>query len=175
MLKIAISACLQGCEVRYDGTGKRQPVMLDELTDYELIGFCPEAEAGLGIPRPPIQLVQKSDGHQQGIEPDIRVLQVSDSSVDRTQQLRDCAQAQNWLAQVDGFIFKARSPSCGVGSTPVWNDKNEQVAVSDGEFVRCLRRSYPQLPLIDEEQWRDQALKQEFLQAVQRYSKARLS
>ena len=73
-MKIAISACLLGQEVRYDGTGKCQPSIISALQHkVELIPFCPEVEAGLGIPREPIQLQQLAS--------EIRVVQVSDTSV----------------------------------------------------------------------------------------------
>lgn len=165
-MKIGISACLLGHEVRYDGTGKLQAELIAELTDsVEMVSFCPEVDAGLGIPREPIQLVDV----QSQIRSDIRVLQVSDSSVDRTDALRLSAQRQAWLANISGYIFKARSPSCGVASTPIWSKDSERVGTGDGEFVRCLRQQYPQLPLIDEEQWKNLKDRQVFLAAASAY------
>lgn len=166
-MKIAMSACLLGHEVRYDGTGKLQSELLSELTDeIEVVSFCPEVDAGLGIPREPIQLVETQPGEGS----DIRVLQVSDPLIDRTEALRLSAQRQSWLATIDGYIFKARSPSCGVGTTPVWSESGEGIGRADGEFVRCLRQSYPHLPLIDEEQWHNKKLRQVFLAAAAAYS-----
>lgn len=166
-MKIAISACLQGCEVRYDGTGKLQAELIAELKDIvEVVSFCPEVDAGLGIPREPIQLVEI----QSQAGSDIRVLQVSDAAIDRTEVLRLSAQRQGWLASISGYIFKARSPSCGVASTPVWSQTGETVTYSDGEFVRCIRARYPQMPLIDEEQWRDAEAKAAFLAAAYAYN-----
>lgn len=136
-MRIGISACLLGCEVRYDGTGKLQAELIAELTDsVELVSFCPEVDAGLGIPREPIQLVDV----QSKVGSGIRVLQVSDSSVDRTEALRLSAQRQDWLATISGYIFKARSPSCGIASTPIWSEDAERIGTGDGEFVRCLRQ-----------------------------------
>jgi len=170
-LKIGISACLLGESVRYDGTGKKQNNILTSLADSaDLISFCPEVEAGLGIPRKPIQLVQ--------VKSDICVLQVDDDSIDSTQALRACA-AQSQFSLLHGYIVKARSPSCGFQSTPVWAatedclPHNEQqlktIAVDDGEFVRALRGRYPQLPFIDEEAWRCKEQRTKFLAAAKTY------
>lgn len=166
-MKIGISACLLGHQVRYDGTGKLQAELVSELEGrVEIVSFCPEVDAGLGIPREPIQLVDV----QSQLGSDIRVLQVSDSSVDRTDALRLSAQRQDWLATISGYIFKARSPSCGVASTPIWSKDSEKIGTGDGEFVRCLRQQYPQLPLIDEEQWKYFAERKVFLAAASAYS-----
>ncbi len=161
-MKIAISACLLGQAVRYDGTGKCQPSIISALKNKaELIPFCPEVEAGLGIPREPIQLQQLGS--------EIRVVQVSDTSIDQTQALRDCAAAQGWLKDIDGYIFKARSPSCGIGSTPLWNQQDIYTETTDGEFVRSIKALYVGLPMIDEEQWQQAKNQQDFLLAARAY------
>tara|TARA_B100000809_G_scaffold245334_1_gene272185 strand:- start:1131 stop:1640 length:510 start_codon:yes stop_codon:yes gene_type:complete len=166
-MKIGISACLLGQQVRYDGTGKCESSIISALKhNAELIPFCPEVEAGLGIPREPIQLQQLGS--------EIRVLQVSDTSIDLTEALRNCAAGQGWLAGIDGYIFKARSPSCGVGTAPLWNQKDEHIATIDGEFVRNIKARYVDLPMIDEEQWRQVKLQQKFLLAVQIYNARKL-
>ena len=55
---VAISACLNGEAVRYDGSSKRlettSTILSNSLT---LIPICPEVGAGMSVPRPPIQLV----------------------------------------------------------------------------------------------------------------------
>lgn len=166
-LNIAVSACLLGSEVRYDGTGKLQSIMLEELKPIaNWVGLCPEVEAGLGIPREPIELVQSAN--------EIRVLQVSNSEIDRTDALRDCVARQTWLAQLDGFIFKARSPSCGVATTPLWNTEGKKINETDGEFVRGVRTRFPNLPLIDEEQWLCPTRRALFLDSAQAYRISRV-
>ncbi|MDA3870317.1 MAG: DUF523 domain-containing protein, partial [Gammaproteobacteria bacterium] len=55
--KIGISRCLLGDPVRYDGQSKPRTTAIDQLADhFQLIAICPEVEAGLPIPRPPVQL-----------------------------------------------------------------------------------------------------------------------
>ncbi|HBX54225.1 MAG TPA: hypothetical protein DEH10_02260, partial [Pseudomonas sp.] len=56
--KLAISACLLGAEVRYNGGHKESRLCSRTLSDYfEFVPLCPEVAIGLGIPRQPIRLV----------------------------------------------------------------------------------------------------------------------
>src|SRR5256886_15629531 len=56
-LRLGISACLLGHEVRYDGGHKRDPFLAETLGRFvEWVPVCPEVELGLGVPREPIRL-----------------------------------------------------------------------------------------------------------------------
>src|SRR3546814_10033872 len=56
--KIAISACLMGAEVRFNGGHKQSQLCSRTLVDYfDFVPVCPEVAIGLGIPREPIRLV----------------------------------------------------------------------------------------------------------------------
>ena len=58
-IRVGVSACLLGQEVRYDGGHKRDRFLTDVLGSYvEWVPVCPEMEAGLGVPRPTVRLVQ---------------------------------------------------------------------------------------------------------------------
>src|SRR5262247_3741278 len=57
-IRLGVSACLLGHEVRYDGGHKRDAFLTDILGPFvEWVPVCPEMEIGLGVPRPPIRLV----------------------------------------------------------------------------------------------------------------------
>ena len=57
-LRIGVSACLLGREVRFDGQHKRDAFLVDALGPFvELVPVCPEVEAGMSIPREPVRLV----------------------------------------------------------------------------------------------------------------------
>ena len=63
-IRIGISACLLGREVRYDGGHKRDRYLTDTLGEYfDWFPVCPEVELGLGTPRETIRLVQSGDRH----------------------------------------------------------------------------------------------------------------
>src|SRR5215218_1074358 len=56
-IRIGISACLLGQEVRYNGGHKRDAFLTDTFGRYvEWVAVCPEVELGMGTPRPPIRL-----------------------------------------------------------------------------------------------------------------------
>src|SRR5437879_8523101 len=57
-VRVGISQCLLGDNVRYDGGHKRDSVLIEALGQHvEWAPVCPEVEVGLGTPREPIRLV----------------------------------------------------------------------------------------------------------------------
>ena len=101
-MKIGISACLLGEKVRYDGTHKRNDTLFDLLKGYELIGICPEQEAGFPIPHEPLEIRRD------------RVF--TSSGKDVTEQLFQGAErCLTQVADCDLLILKSKSPSCGNG------------------------------------------------------------
>lgn len=147
---IGISACLTGQPVRYDGGHKQQPVITEKLARHaRLWPLCPEAGAGLGTPRPPVQLVNI---HQQ-----IQVRTVSNGR-DVTSTLQHYADhiAQNRPAALHGFIVKSRSPSCGLASTPIHDSQANIAGYGDGLFTRTLKASWTDCFFIDEQMLADE-------------------
>ncbi len=146
---IGVSACLLGDNVRYDGDNKRHSVVVGELAQqYRLLGICPEAGAGLGIPRPPVQLVRVGDS--------VKALGVEVKSLDVTQPLSDyCLNKMDDLEDLCGFVLKARSPSCGYGSTPIHDERRLPVGTGNGMFANVLVTRFPCMPVIEEAQLED--------------------
>ena len=166
---IAISQCLMGHAVRYDGTDKHAPSLLLTLEHaVRFIPICPEVEAGLGIPRPPMRIELGNTGSNR--------LVVINSREDHTQLLSDYAERKlNELRTdgVDGFILKARSPSCGKAS-PLTNADGKRVGVSPGFFVQEIQCAAPELPVADEEELRDDKKVEEFLKQARHCAALRL-
>ncbi len=144
-VRIAVSACLLGERVRYDG-GDRRDARVAGLVrcGVEVVAVCPEVEIGLGVPRPPIRLEERDDG--------VRVVEpVSDR--DLTGRLDRWA--ARWLARamrrgIDGFVLKSRSPSCGPGGLAVWRDGRVVRRDGTGRFAGQVRRRWPGIPVTDE-------------------------
>lgn len=135
--RVGISACLLGDRVRYDGDSKKQPLISNELQKLlQLERFCPEVSAGLGVPRPPVQLTEYRDS--------VRAIGVDDSSLDVTDALLETAQeySSNNIG-LCGFIFKARSPSCGLGSTPLFDATGSSTSTTSGIFSSWLQQQHP--------------------------------
>ena len=159
---VGVSSCLLGHRVRYDGQSKAVDYIVDKLaTQLEFVAVCPEVEAGLGVPRPAIHLVDDL------VKP--RIIGVVEPQLDVSEQLYYyCDRILEKLSGVCGFILKARSPSCGIASVSI--KINETIYPhEDGVFAALLREKRPDLPLVDEEAIVDPALRQIFLHRVQDY------
>jgi uncharacterized protein YbbK (DUF523 family) len=140
----AISACLTGQRVRYDGDHKQlaqwEQVLAAEL---ELLPICPEVGAGLGVPRPPVQLVAVAG------QPEPRALGRIDPQLDVTAALRDFAARSvaelRRQPRLCGYLWQSRSPSCGSGSTPLFDPAGRQIGVTSGIHAAQLERALPWL------------------------------
>jgi len=157
--RIAVSACLLGEAVRYDGRDKLDLVIRDGLgARFELIPVCPEAELGLGVPREAIGLSG---------DPGRPRLTGLESGADLTARMEEwCADrvAQLAAAGVDGFVLKARSPSCGIRDVPVTTGAGE--VPGSGLFALALARAFPALPVVSDEALRDPAGLSDFMGAI---------
>lgn len=141
---VGVSSCLLGHAVRYDGDSKPDNIVIEQLGElFELVAVCPEVEAGLSVPRPPVRLTGN-------IEPP-RLTGRDNPELDVTELMqRYCHTRPTELAHLCGFVFKSRSPSCGLYSTPVFVDGNCITETSRGLFARAMTSCYPDLPVIEE-------------------------
>ncbi len=162
--KVGVSRCLLGDAVRYDGRSKANLIVIEQLDAlFELVPLCPEVEAGLTTPRPPVQLTCSSEA---GLAHP-RMTGRDDPSLDVTDLITDyCELKLAQLEQLSGFIFKSRSPSCGLDDTPVLLP--EQTRLGSGVFAQAFTRAYPTIAVIDERKLEDTRLKQDFIRQVQR-------
>lgn len=145
-IRIAVSSCLLGQRVRYDGGHKYNGYVIETLGEFfELVPFCPEVAIGLGIPRPPIHLVAVDKNG-------IRARSVKDGSLDVTEQLVDYAErVVPKLADVSGYILKKDSPSCGMGGVKVYNAKGKPSGNASGLYAGTLMAQLPELPFEEED------------------------
>lgn len=148
-VRVGVSACLLGQEVRYDGGHKRDRIVVEVLgSEFEFVAVCPEVEAGLGLPRPAMQLLREGD--------EIRAREI-ESGRDHTEALRDHARRRiAELRELDlcGYILKSRSPSCGQ---------------REGLFATALQEALPRLPVEEEDSLRDAQVRERFVESVRAY------
>ena len=103
-MRLAVSACLLGEPVRYDGGSKPCTEVIELTKKNQVCPVCPERAAGFSCPRPPAEQVGE------------RVLLKGGTDVTRAfadGARAECAAAQR--AEVPLAVLKAKSPSCGVG------------------------------------------------------------
>ena len=142
-LRIGISACLLGKEVRHDGGHKRDAFLVETLGPLvEWVPVCPEVDLGLGTPREAIRLVRdprELDG--------VRLSTVR-SGVNLTKHMQRYARRRvRALANegLSGYILKKGSPSCGMGRVKVWTSKGG-VADRRGRGLLLRQESGPAPP-----------------------------
>lgn len=141
---VGVSQCLLGDAVRYDGQSKANSIVIKKLGGiFELVPICPEIEAGLNVPRPPVQLTGSIDNP--------RLTGRDNACLDITDIMQAyCKNKPTELKHLSGFIFKSRSPSCGLNSTPVYIDGRCVTENSRGIFAKEFCATYPSLPVIEE-------------------------
>jgi uncharacterized protein YbbK (DUF523 family) len=144
---VAISACLTGAAVRYDGDHKYQPAVGDWLQpQLELLPVCPEVGANLGVPRPPVQLVRRDNG-------EVSARGRDDTRLDATAALAGFARDSSTALRgrgICGYLWKSRSPSCGLGSTPLFDPAGAEIGRSSGLQAAWVQRELPWLAMAEE-------------------------
>jgi len=163
-IKIAVSSCLLGEAVRYDGTDKYIEAITQQLaSEYNLISLCPEMAVGMGVPRPPIHLVD--------IGNEIQVLGIANPNNNMADDLYEYGQIiVNKHPDICGYIFKKNSPSCGTKNVKVLNTRGEYERIGQGMYASAIMNALPTLPVLDEEEYLNKELRAAFLLKVAEYS-----
>lgn len=160
-ISLGVSGCLLGWGVRHDGSHRRDRFLVEELAQrWRLVGFCPEAEAGLGVPRPTLRLVGNGAAPR---------LEEPSSRADRTELLVATARriVERLVAEdVSGVVLKRASPSCGLERVKVYGEGGVPVRVGQGVFARVLKERLPHLPVEEEGRLYDARLRESFLVRV---------
>jgi len=160
-LRLGISSCLLGNEVRFDGGHKRDGFLLGTVSEFvEWVPVCPEVEVGMGTPREAVRLVgDPAAPHMVG----------SRSGADHTAAMRDFAgrRADELMSEgLDGFVLKKGSPTCGLERVRVYDDNDVPASVGVGMFAAALGRRLPLLPMEEEGRLNDPRLRENFFERV---------
>jgi uncharacterized protein YbbK (DUF523 family)/uncharacterized protein YbgA (DUF1722 family) len=157
-----ISACLLGQKLRYDGSHARDAYLANALRRYvEWVPVCPETECGFPVPRETMRLRGN---------PDSPHLYTVETNRDQTEAMRRWAERKLRDfegAGLCGFVFKSRSPSCGISGVKVfgWNGAAPR-ACGTGIFALAAQRRFPLLPAADEEGMKDPAVREAFIERL---------
>jgi len=144
-IKLGISSCLLGNNVRWNGGHQRDRYLVETLGQFvEWVPVCPEVEVGLGIPRETLRLVGDADHPR---------LITTKTKVDHTDAMQQWARGRlKDLAREDlcGFVFKCDSPSSkGVGI-----------------FARAFMDQFPLIPVEDDGRLHNPAIRENFIEQV---------
>ena len=159
-LRIGISQCLLGDNVRYDGAHKRDSFLIETLGPrVEWVPVCPEVELGLGTPREAMRLAG---------DPRAPRLVTITSGIDHTEAMARFSQQrvrELEALNLSGYVFKARSPSCGIGEGPL----------ETGLFARAFMAHFPDMPVEDEDHLHNPQAVQSFLERAIGYRQLRIT
>ena len=160
--KIAISSCLVGHEVRFDGGHKQFRYATESLATYfDFIPLCPEVAIGLGIPRPTIRLMKRENDITEAV-----------SNADRSLRYTEALSAYGRetapsLHGVSGYILKKDSPSCGMARVKVYQDNDgPPCRTGVGIYAKEIIEAHPNLPIEEEGRLNDTRLRENFLERV---------
>ncbi|MBO1685231.1 YbgA family protein [Clostridium butyricum] len=158
--KLIISKCLNSEKCRFDGQGYDDKVisLLRDYVDIETV--CPETSIGLSIPRNPLRIEKDSD---------VNRLIEAKSNVDYTYQMCEFAEEFiNGIDDIDGFILKSRSPSCGIKDVKVY-PKAQKCSISKnatGIFSSKVIEGMSNIPIENEGRLKNYNIRDEFLTKI---------
>ena len=162
-LQVGISACLVGEKVRFDASNKPSNFCIKELgkhVSYQT--FCPEVAIGLPIPRATIRQIKNND-----------LISVArpDGTGDVTHALQAYGKKVAQLTKnLSGYVFCAKSPSCGMERVKVYNQKGNALD-SDGVgvFAKEIMQANPLLPCEENGRLKDPNIRENFVARVFAY------
>jgi uncharacterized protein YbgA (DUF1722 family)/uncharacterized protein YbbK (DUF523 family) len=160
-VRLGISKCLLGENVRYDGGHKLDRFLTDTLGQYvEYVPVCPEVECGLDVPRDPMRLEGDPDA------PRLITLRTKQDMTDRMVKWARKRVEELEKNDLCGFIFKSSSPSSGMERVKVYNEKGMPVKKGIGMFARIFMEHFPLLPVEDEGHIHDLGLRENFIERI---------
>lgn len=167
-IRVGVSACLMGEQVRHDGGHKRNSFLLEELGRYvRFVPVCPEVGIGLGVPRQTVRLVRRAG------EPRL----IGAGGTDHTEpMLRWALATAARLRELDlsGFVLKKGSPSCGLERVKVWDEAAERPSPTGrGVFATALVRALPGIAIEEEGRLNDPGLREHFVDRVFGHARVR--
>ena len=160
-IKLGISTCLLGENVRFDGGHKLDRYLTDTLGQFvEYVPVCPEVECGFGVPRESFRLVG---------DPGNPRLVTSRTNQDHTERM--AAWAKKRVAELEkenlcGFIFKSGSPSSGMERVRMYDHNGVPSKVGVGIFARIFMDHFPLLPVEEEGRLHDPRLRENFIERL---------
>ena len=160
-IKLGISSCLLGEQVRYDGGHRLDRFVRDTLGQYvEYVQVCPEVECGFGSPREALRLVG---------DPDSPRLVTTRTKKDYTERmLKYSRKRMKELEKEDlcGFIFKSNSPSSGMEGVKVYNEKDMSVKKGKGIFAALFMGHFPLIPVEDDGRLHEPRIRENFIERI---------
>jgi uncharacterized protein YbgA (DUF1722 family)/uncharacterized protein YbbK (DUF523 family) len=154
---VVTSKCFEFDACRYNGQMIPNNFVQKLEPFVKFVPVCPEVEIGLGVPRDPIRIVSKK-GKRTLVQPT--------TGRDLTEPMESFSEKfLGSLGEVDGFILKSRSPSCGIRDAKEFPDAENEIATGKGGgfFAEKVLERFPGLAIEDEGRLRNFRIREHFL------------
>ena len=160
-IRLGISTCLLGENVRYDGGHKRDRFITDTLGRFvEFVPVCPEVECGLPVPRESMHLAG---------DPESPRLVTTRTKIDHTERMVNWARKRVRELEKEnlcGFIFKSNSPSSGMERVKVYKEHGMAQKTGIGMFARAFMDHFPLIPVEEDGRLHDIKLRENFIEGI---------
>jgi len=167
--RVVISRCLGFDHCRYNGEIIPDNFIEKLRQHVEFITVCPEVEIGLGTPRAPIRIVEKNAE---------RTLFQPETGHFFTRKMLDFTDSfLSGLTDIDGFILKNRSPSCGPADVKIFQgfDRSASSYRGSGFFGGQVTNRFAQLAIEDEGRLKNFTIREHFLTKLFTLARFRLA
>ncbi|KGX93828.1 hypothetical protein N781_01110 [Pontibacillus halophilus JSM 076056 = DSM 19796] len=155
--KVVVSRCLEFDEVRYNGEVLPDKVVQRLQPHVTFIPVCPEVEIGLGVPRDVIRIV-KTEDEEKLVQPK--------TGEDLTEKMDSFTKGfLAALPEVDGFLLKNRSPTCGTQDVKMYGkiEKSPVIGKTKGFFAREILEEHSGLAIEEEGRLKNYKIREHYL------------
>ncbi len=160
-IRLGVSACLLGEEVRYDGGHKKDAFLTETLGPFvEWVPVCPEVELGLGIPRDTLRLAGAAGA------PRLVVERTGEDLTERMRRYAGRRMRELEALGLHGYVLKRASPSCGLHRVRVYHANGMPSSAGRGLYAAALVARLPALPVEEEGRLTDPAIRENFIERV---------
>ncbi len=158
-IKIGMSSCLLGEEVRWDGDHKHDQYVRDVLGScFDCVSICPEVDVGMGVPRETVALYGTLENPK---------MITKRSKTDWTKKMNHYTKDRiHELTKENlcGYVFKSKSPSCGIGKVPIYSEfGSSRMRHGSGMFASSFVKVFPLVPVEDEGRLHDPVIRENFI------------
>ncbi|ADE36188.1 YbgA family protein [Methanohalophilus mahii] len=154
---VLVSRCLEFEKVRYDGQVIHCQAVRDLEPFVDFIKVCPEVDIGLGVPRDTLRIV-KIKGEYRLVQP-----KTGNDVTEKMDEFTDSFLGE--LVEVDGFIFKSKSPTIGIRDIKVYGGLSNAGVIERGSgfFADKILKRYSGYPLEEDDRLRNVRIRHDFL------------
>jgi uncharacterized protein YbgA (DUF1722 family)/uncharacterized protein YbbK (DUF523 family) len=158
--RIVISKCIEFDFCRYNGQIIRSEIVSRMKPHVEFLPVCPEVEISLGVPRDPIRIIEKQTK---------KYLLQPNTGRDVSSEMNSFS--QEYLSakkQIDGFLLKAQSPSCGTRDVKIYPAISHSAAVrrEAGFFGEQILHHFSNLAVEDEMRLQNPVIREHYFTKI---------